>query len=80
MAKLRHWPTPPSVIATIPCSTATSPTVPPSPPMTSTAYGGAPIPAASGDCRHPPLDLYLPDSATESTCDFHDPRWSSGTG
>ncbi|XP_008799551.1 uncharacterized protein LOC103714165 [Phoenix dactylifera] len=31
-------------------------------------------------CRHLPLDRYLPDSATESTRDFHGPRRSSGTG
>ncbi|KAG1354578.1 hypothetical protein COCNU_07G006900 [Cocos nucifera] len=30
--------------------------------------------------RHLPLDRYLPDSATESTRDFHGPRQSSGTG
>nr|XP_010919271.1 uncharacterized protein LOC105043427 [Elaeis guineensis] len=36
------------------------------------------------NCRrrrhHLPLDRYLPDSATESTRDFHGPRRSSGTG
>ncbi|XP_010933853.1 uncharacterized protein [Elaeis guineensis] len=36
--------------------------------------------SAPGNCRHPPLDRYLPDSATESTRDFHGPRRSSGTG
>ncbi|XP_008790510.1 uncharacterized protein LOC103707698 isoform X2 [Phoenix dactylifera] len=32
------------------------------------------------NCRHPPLDRYLPDSATESTRDFHGPRPRSVAG